>query len=56
MENKKLKERLMMIYNHLNRLSVTGTANAENLTIAAKLLQDLVANISTEEKEKEGDE
>lgn len=48
MDHKKLKERLMMIYNHLNRLSVTGTANAENLTIAAKLLQDLYQSIPDE--------
>lgn len=55
MENKQFKERLKMIYNYLNRISVTGTDNAENLTIAAKLLQDLYGNISDEEK-KEGDE
>ena len=44
-----------MIINHLNRISVTGTENAENLVIAAKLIQDLFENITDEDK-KEGDE
>ncbi|MGM9568002.1 MAG: hypothetical protein ACI3W6_07485 [Clostridia bacterium] len=48
MEIKKLKERLKMIYGYLNRISVTGTENAENLTIAAKLLQDLYQSIPDE--------
>lgn len=55
MTNKDIKERLSVIHNNLNRISVVGTENAENLVIAAKLLQDLFKNI-TDEKEKEGDE
>lgn len=48
MDNIKLKERLATIYSYLNKISVTGTANAENLTIAAKLLQDLYQSIPDE--------
>lgn len=48
MDNMKLKERLATIYSYLNKISVTGTANAENLTIAAKLLQDLYQSIPDE--------
>ena len=48
MNNKDLKERLLMIINHLNRISVTGTENAENLVIAAKLVLDLYKNIKEE--------
>ena len=48
MTNKDMKERLSVIHNHLNRISVTGTENAENLTIAAKLLQDLYQSIPDE--------
>ena len=55
MNNKDLKERLSVIHNHLNLISVVGTENAENLVIAAKLLQDLFKNIA-DEKEREGDE
>ena len=53
MENKELKERLMMIYSNLNRIAVVGTENAEQLTIAAKLLQDMFRNISDEGSETE---
>lgn len=49
MKSKDMKERLSVIHNHLNRISVTGTENAENLVIAAKLVQDLFQNISDEE-------
>lgn len=55
MDHKKIKEKLATIYGYMNKISVTGTANAENLTIAAKLLQDLYHSIP-DEKEKEGDE
>ena len=48
MDNKQIKERLTLIYEHLNRISVTGTVNAENLVIAAKLLLDLFNNIKEE--------
>ena len=48
MDNIKLKERLATIYSYMNKISVTGTANAENLTIAAKLLQDLYQSIPDE--------
>ena len=48
MDNKQIKERLTLIYEHLNRISVTGTVNAENLVIAAKLLQDLYQSIPDE--------
>lgn len=53
---KELKEKLQLAYSYLNRITITGTENAENMTIAAKLLQDIVVNISAEESEKEGDE
>ena len=56
MDNKQIKERLTLIYEHLNRISVTGTVNAENLVIAAKLLRELVVIVTAEENEKEGDE
>lgn len=55
MNNKDFKERLSVIYNHLNGISVVGTENAENLVISAKLIQDLFENITDEDK-KEGDE
>ena len=48
MDNKQIKERLTLIYEHLNRISVTGMDNAENLMIAAKLLQDLYQSIPDE--------
>lgn len=48
MDNKQIKERLTLIYEHLNRISVTGTVNAENIVIAAKLLQDLYQSIPDE--------
>ena len=56
MDNIKLKERLATIYSYLNKISVTGIDNAENLVISAKLLQELVVSITAEENEKEGDE
>lgn len=56
MYNKQIKERLTLIYGHMNRISVTGMDNAENLVIAAKLLRELVVSITAEENEKEGDE
>lgn len=48
MDNKQIKERLTLIYGHMNRISVTGMDNAENLVIAAKLLQDLYQSIPDE--------
>ena len=48
MDNIKLKERLATIYSYLNKISVTGIDNAENLVIAAKLLQDLYQSIPDE--------
>lgn len=51
----KLKEQLTLIYNHLNKISVIGMKNAENIVIAGKLVQELFQIISNEE-EKEGDE
>ena len=48
MDNKQIKERLTLIYEHLNRISVTGTVNAENLVISAKLLRDLYQSIPDE--------
>ena len=56
MDNIKLKERLTTIYSYLNKISVTGMDNAENLVISAKLLQELVVSITAEENEEEGDE
>ena len=51
----KLREQLTLIYNHLNKISVIGMKNAENIVIAGKLVQELFQIISNEE-EKEGDE
>ena len=48
MTNIDIKERLSVIHNHFNRISVVGTENAENLVIAAKLLQDLYQSIPDE--------
>lgn len=48
MDHKKIKEKLATIYGYMNKISVTGTANAENMTIAAKLLQDLYQSIPDE--------
>ena len=48
MDNRQIKERLTLIYGHMNRISVTGMDNAENLVIAAKLLQDLYQSIPDE--------
>lgn len=53
MKNKEIKERLTMIYGHLNRISIIGAENAENMVIAVKLLQDLVQHVE-KEGEKEG--
>ena len=48
MDNTKLKERLATIYGYLNKISVTGMDNAENLVIVAKLLRDLYQSIPDE--------
>ena len=53
MDHKKIKEKLAMIHSYMNKISVTGTANAENLTIAAKLLQDLYQSIPDEKGDAE---
>ncbi len=46
MNNKDMKNQMALVLNHLNMIFVQGSANAEHLVIATKLLDDLFKKCS----------